>query len=44
MIDFLYSSFLMQNKAKSKIIVDLLDKILTKLCAKRGIEKELIET
>ncbi len=42
MIDILYSPFLMQDKAKLKIIAGLLDEILTKSCAKIGIEKQLI--
>lgn len=44
MIEFLYNRFLMQNEAKSKIIAALLNEILTKLCAKMDIEKQLIET
>ena len=43
MIEFLYRSFLMQNEAKLKIIAELLDEILTKLCAKRAIEKQFIQ-
>ena len=44
MIEILYGPFLMRNEAKLKIIAELLDEILTKLCAKRGVEKQCIES
>ena len=43
MIEFLYYIFLMQNEAKLKIIASLFDEILTKLCAKRTLVKQLIQ-